>query len=122
MHYPEAWGYVRFDDGANATSANDVTATRDPYFPAKLTAMNVYYAQQKYIRANGAPASVLSDLSTWMDTSLISQGNTTYFEVEFTVPRVDDIPESYLATVKAADAASNATAVSVREDRLLEEL
>ena len=63
MHLPDSWGYVEFgspfDEGSKSTfqgevSVKDALATKrcDPAWPARLTVMNIYYAQRRYAQLN----------------------------------------------------------------------
>jgi hypothetical protein len=70
MHLPDAWGYLQFvgsssgggDDDVEYSSGDDnrsasvVAASEvvdDPTWPAKLTAMTVYYALHHYRNESG---------------------------------------------------------------------
>ena len=78
MHLPDAWGYVEFAP-ADASVVGDVPAEefdperRDPAWPARLTAINVYYAQRKYWELNSHQkyASDLSALKSLLDPEIV---------------------------------------------------
>jgi Carbohydrate family 9 binding domain-like len=72
MHMPDAWGYLYFvpDSSSPPGDVTPMVSTpteqhieRDPLWPAKLTAMTVYYALQEYKRSHAKFTDVLSDLS-----------------------------------------------------------
>jgi hypothetical protein len=58
MHRPETWGYLQFTSGAPGTTA----FRPDPAAPARNILHRIYYAQQKYHKANGAYARSLDAL------------------------------------------------------------
>ena len=62
MHLPDAWGYFVFNQ----------TEKRDPLWPAKIAAMNLYYAQHLYHAANGVYTDQLEKLQQYTDAQLIA--------------------------------------------------
>ena len=64
MHLPDAWGYIDFAPGDGSTHGDVIPdeGRRDPAWPARLAAMNVYYAQKRYKQLNGVYADNLSQL------------------------------------------------------------
>jgi hypothetical protein len=53
MHLPDAWGYVEFAPPGSGIVGEIPkerldSKTRDPSWPARLTVMNIYYAQRRY--------------------------------------------------------------------------
>jgi len=83
MHLPDAWGYVQFVDpltdpkNENGDSIiGEINAEknheyRDPAWPAKITAMNVYYAQRQYKDLNQKYASSLDQLGDLVNSEII---------------------------------------------------
>jgi Carbohydrate family 9 binding domain-like len=74
MHLPDAWGYLVF--GGPEKSMNEPVA-RDPTWPPRLAAMNVYYAQRQYRQENGLYATRLDML-----TPLLHQAIVSPFQIE----------------------------------------
>jgi hypothetical protein len=66
MHLPDAWGYVVFGNDRGQASS-----PRDPSWPARFAAANVYYAQQEYKRCTGAFAKSVRDLGPWLDADVV---------------------------------------------------
>lgn len=73
MHMPDAWGYLQFADDDDDDAAIMPSSTRMPdvihpssrmdrTWPAKLTAMTVYYALHHYRTTTGHYTTALSDL------------------------------------------------------------
>jgi hypothetical protein len=90
MHLPDAWGYIVFGGGGGGggngqTNANpdDIREERssssssihgrDPTWPARLAAMNVYYAQHYYRNNNGdnSFASIMEELKDLVDQKIV---------------------------------------------------
>lgn len=79
MHLPDAWGYVEFAP-ADASLLGDISGNHngqserlDPAWPARLTAMNVYYAQRQYRKLNDQHkyAADLASLTSLLDPNII---------------------------------------------------
>ncbi|GKY97983.1 hypothetical protein MPSEU_000756400 [Mayamaea pseudoterrestris] len=129
MHLPDAWGYFVFGNELNLHHDNDAmnnivqaaeadTATtqasdlidhyRDPFWPARLAAMNVYYALEYHMEQHQTYTNDLSQLQVHPDIVLIDElavnillsENETHFTVQV------QIKETGLT-------------VTVRDDRLL---
>eukprot|EP00957_Ditylum_brightwellii_P102979 7847859-Ditylum_brightwellii.AAC.1 len=84
MHLPDAWGYLQFappldmsDDQKNNSFIGEIDSNlqkyRDPSWPAKIVAMNIYYAQRQYkdSHPNGKYASTLEELGDLVNTDLV---------------------------------------------------
>ena len=86
MHLPDAWGYVRFGPPLSAAAAaaasssstdssveagqvpNELIVEKgDPFWPLRLAAMNVYYAQRHYYDKHGVYATHLDVLHGLLD-------------------------------------------------------
>jgi len=93
MHLPDAWGYVVFADVEGKLNNNsDASAWRDPAWPARHTAMCVYYAVHAYRQRHGPGSteelqserllqeSVLADCSVVISSA--GKGDEGAFEVE----------------------------------------
>jgi len=92
MHFPDAWGYLVLGDSSdegeralqsNGTGRLDLTianngdsngnagaTVRDPSWPARLAAMNVYYAQHAHRDAEGVFASTMQQLAPFVDRNV----------------------------------------------------
>eukprot|EP00563_Minutocellus_polymorphus_P021480 CAMPEP_0197725250 /NCGR_PEP_ID=MMETSP1434-20131217/6857_1 /TAXON_ID=265543 /ORGANISM="Minutocellus polymorphus, Strain CCMP3303" /LENGTH=393 /DNA_ID=CAMNT_0043310703 /DNA_START=35 /DNA_END=1216 /DNA_ORIENTATION=+ len=76
MHRPDAWGFVYFDgqvsNGPDAEGANDIGSPKDPTWPARLAAMNIYYAQVVYAEDHaGEYASDMKELEGLVDEVIV---------------------------------------------------
>lgn len=90
MHLPDAWGYVVFGDSEGKVPSGeegepfmsrDGLEQRDRTWPARLAAMNVYYAQKRYREVNGGSyASDVRMLDDLVDSSILDP-----FEVQIRV-------------------------------------
>lgn len=49
MHLPDAWGYLRLVEDGEGHDDEQSAALRDPEFPVRLVAMNVFYAQKVFV-------------------------------------------------------------------------
>jgi hypothetical protein len=92
MHLPDAWGYIVFGDGGgngqnnaspdalieDRSSSVSSIHGRDPTWPARLAAMNVYYAQH-YYRSNNSDNSFASDMEQLKD--LVDQKIVEPFDI-----------------------------------------
>jgi hypothetical protein len=115
MHLPDAWGYLVFGEalesmnvgGSNGCDASDNChkQARDPSWPHRLAAMNVYYALHTYKDQHGAFTSNLADLS--LDQAIVQP-----FGVQ--IQCTDD---SFLVTVRGR---VDSIVATVREDRYLQ--
>lgn len=110
MHLPDGWGYLVFggplDKAGTDSATNDESSTpRDPTWPARLAAMNVYYAQKQYLEQRECYSSSIDALN-------VRQAIVEPFDVE--IDASDDG-----ARFKAKVSTSDGTVVSIRQDRLL---
>ena len=77
MHRPDAWGYVVFagpdggDGGGGGGGGIPPPEVRDPDWPARLAAMNVYYAQAAHLEASGAYAGSVGELGGLVDPAIV---------------------------------------------------
>ncbi len=123
MHQPNAWGYVKFGppikDGASdkiiaevfgEVSMHDIStgSAGDPFWPLKLAAMNVYYAQRKMKDLLGQFSSSLDSLSGLVDPKTLAP-----FASSVRID-VDDGSESYTAHIECSG-----RLVSINSDRLM---
>ena len=114
MHRPDAWGYVYFygQIGANnrnkgAEKAIDDDTPKDSTWPARLAAMNVYYAQVAYAEDNaGEYASDMQDLEGLVDETIVGP-----FDIQIDL---SDNRKGYLVTVGI-----DGISVRLTNDRLL---
>ena len=104
MHLPDAWGYLVF--------GNDAKAVRDPLWPARLTAMHVYYAQHYYQEKHGGFAASLEELKECLDQNIIRP-----FEISIKVGIKDGSP-IFLVSVHAT--LENNAVVTVTNRRFLQ--
>jgi len=133
MHLPDAWGYLVFAGtqvpvvattmvattsrktkvGSNQRDAHDdrsnkVAPYRDPSWPARLAAMNIYYAQHYYKEQHQSYSSTLEPL-------ILDQAILKPFQVTVTLTN-DDEGSGYL--VEVMDPIHRLTVIG-RHDRLL---
>lgn len=127
MHQPNAWGYFVFagddsedDRGGSATKdgAGDAIETSalsvrvDLYWPARLAAMNVYYAMHAYHNNQSKYTDDLNDLN-------VDQSITDPFEIEIklttrTMAKSDSAGRDYDETTGDCGAAVDGFLVTVR--------
>ena len=103
MHLPDAWGWVQFAPAEGAAPLRDVT------WPARLAALNLYYAQQLYLSQTGNFSTTLSALRPYLDAEI-----TSPFELELEARG----NATFNATVTYG-APPDELRVRVREDRLV---
>ena len=80
MHLPDAWGWVQFAPAEGAAPMRDVT------WPARLAALNLYYAQHLYMGKTGNFSTSVAALRPYLDHQITSpfelaveaRGNTTF--------------------------------------------
>ena len=113
MHLPDVWGYVLFaGTGDYAASADETSKqpTYDPTWPARLAAMNVYYAQRYYreLNAEGKYAQNFEALFPYVDEEILAP-----FEVHI---KMTCDRSGYSARVFSR---VDSLEVSVTDDRLL---
>jgi hypothetical protein len=109
MHRPDAWGYMVFG-GKSETVANSNPPEihlRDPTWPARLAAMNVYYAQHAFYQKNGRFASSLEQLADLVDSAIVKP-------LDIEIRLTED--EEFLAIVRGNP---DGSVVSVSHDRNL---
>jgi hypothetical protein len=132
MHLPDAWGYLVLNTTSTTTSTtatNDLEQTssssssnppwRDAHWPAKLTALTVYYALHEYCAQHGTYTNVLADLVVPSDIV-----QPFVIDIDIVPPPLQPSqpqPPSgvslyFLVTVRSK---VDSTAVSVRHDRFL---
>ena len=115
MHRPDAWGYIVFGGKLDETRSVDASdpsfQPRDPSWPARLAAMNVYYAQHVYHKTNGLFASSLAQLRDLTDPSIL-----TPFEIEINLPSDSSTNNEFLAIVRGNP---DGSVVTVTHDRYL---
>lgn len=105
MHAPDAFGYFQFAGGRHDEA--DQEPRRDPTWPLRLAAMNIYYAQRAFSEKNDRRfASTLGQLEPFINFSIVEP-----FEVHLFV---DD--QQYVALVRSVEESKVAT---VTQDRLL---
>ncbi|KAL3945164.1 MAG: hypothetical protein SGBAC_000767 [Bacillariaceae sp.] len=70
MHRPDAWGYLVFGDETDKPTAK-FEMQKDPTWPSRLAAMNVYYAQRVYLEAKEKYASNISELLQYLNIAIV---------------------------------------------------
>lgn len=110
MHLPDAWGYIVFGEKAMQSKANGSKSSfqRDPSWPGRLAAMNIYYAQAVFLEKTGNYAVTLEQLKGLTHSSIIDP-------FQITIKKTDD--DGFLASVKGSP---DGSIVSVTNDRLLQ--
>ncbi|CAB9497099.1 Inherit from NOG: Domain of unknown function (DUF1083) [Seminavis robusta] len=133
MHLPDAWGYVEFgkqqlvEDGTSQQTPPPMgdlrfdqltDEQRDASWPARLAAMNIYYAQRRYAELHqGQYAATVADLKELTDERILKpfQSNkndkTGHGGITITLGH-----KLYVATVTAPD---NSLKATVNHERLL---
>mmetsp|Transcript_5089 Transcript_5089/g.14762 ORF Transcript_5089/g.14762 Transcript_5089/m.14762 type:complete len:379 (-) Transcript_5089:87-1223(-) len=111
MHHPDAWGYMVFGDAShlelNGADSSTLQIPRDPTWPGRIAAMNVYYAQNFFFNQNNKTyAASMDDLRGLLDDAIVGP-----FRIA-----MDATPSGYTATVKGNPDGSH---VVVTEDRSL---
>lgn len=111
MHRPDAWGYVYFDgqvsNDADMDEKNNTDSPRDPTWPARLAAMNVYYAQVVYAEDHaGEYATNMEELEGLIDKVIVDP-----FDIEIAV---SNDHKKYAVTVQ-----TDAMSIQVTNERLL---
>ncbi|CAJ1916497.1 unnamed protein product [Cylindrotheca closterium] len=102
MHRPDAWGYLVFGDETEETIKFEMQ--KDPTWPLRLAAMNVYYAQRAHQEAKEKYASKMSELLQNLNIAIVDP-----FDVDIKC----DV-DGYTAVVTG-----NGYVVSVNQDRLI---
>ncbi|KAG7342735.1 carbohydrate family 9 binding domain-like protein [Nitzschia inconspicua] len=109
MHLPDSWGYFVLGDQHHAreNNPNDLVAPKDPSWPGRLAAMNIYYAQKAYSQQNGGTyATTVTELIDLVDAIILEP-----FRVEINLTK-----EGYVANLAGNP---DGSIVTVRQDRLL---
>lgn len=115
MHLPDAWGYFVLGEGDGAPrgqgkdggSGTGPIVPRDPSWPGRLAAMNVYYAQRVFAQQNGGTyATSLAELLTLVDKAIVEP-----FQVE-----INPTNDGYVANLAGNP---NDSIVTIRQDRYL---
>ena len=117
MHLPDAWGYFVLGEEENEATNETDLPPRDPSWPGRLAAMNVYYAQKVYSKqqhegdgdgTNGKKyASTIEDLQGLIDEAIVKP-----FHVEITLTA-----DGYIAKILGNP---DESIVTVTQDRLVE--
>lgn len=134
MHLPDAWGYVEFVDSPcivpngekrpksssnlrlqeEAELIENCTKTADSSWPAKLAAMNVYYAELAYKDSHdGKFTSDMMDLKPFLDEDIMSP---FHVEIHFTTK---DKGLTFFATISPTHDNSNSTSMTINNERFL---
>ena len=120
MHRPDAWGYLVFGPSKDTEKATkDVNEessredTRDPTWPARLAAMNLYYAQQAYFEqsSEASYAASLHELQNLVDPTIIGP-----FDITLQTHSIVN-PTTFKATVVGNP---DGSVISVTHDRHIE--
>ena len=112
MHLPDAWGYLLFGSSQRTVNRNSRQYQRDPYWPSKITVMNIYYAQKRYKELHNHYALSLKDMDDLLDKNLIQP-----FEVSRDY-RIEIKASSHSYTAKIYHLNSS-DIVSITHDRLM---
>lgn len=106
MHLPDAWGYIVFGP-PKGQSELESSLPRDPTWPARLAAMNIYYAQTAFYRTNAAFARDLDQLQDYVSSEIVHP---------FQIYIERDENDEFFATVTTEQ---EDMVVTVTEDRLV---
>ena len=116
MHLPDAWGYLVFG-GDLQEKLQQQHSFRDALWPAKLAAMNVYYALEWYFQQHGEYTSQLEVLPIHADIVMVD-GLEAYIQVLPCNEVQDGDPRPhYVVKVTMIETGS---VVMVRDDRKME--
>jgi len=120
MHLPDAWGYIVFGDKKSpdhgdkndaeiGTLDNGIsTLPRDPSWPGRLAAMNVYYAQKAFSsQHNETYAGSIDEMKDLLDEAIIRP-----FQIQIKLKN-----DGFFATVSGNPDGSD---VTITNDRLLQ--
>jgi len=120
MHLPDAWGYIVFGDKKSpdhgdkndaeiGTLYNGIsTLPRDPSWPGRLAAMNVYYAQKAFSgQHNGTYAGSIDEMKDLLDEAIIRP-----FQIQIKLEN-----DGFFATVSGNPDSSD---VTITNNRLLQ--
>ena len=113
MHRPDAWGYLVF---GSEGGVNESSVPRDPTWPARLAAMNVYYAQQQYKQETGSYATETDQLSQHVDQAILSPFQVEIHSSDKSSSKLDPKPE-FIVTVKGNQ---DGSVVTVTDKRLIQ--
>jgi hypothetical protein len=118
MHMPDAWGYLYFSpkrsSAQDSTSPDHLRPVKDPLWPAKLTAMTVYYALHHYKDSHAKFTDVLSDLS--LPTEILAP---FHVDIQLRSKALNGV-EGFVVTVVSVLSDNNKEMqIQVRDDRLL---
>jgi hypothetical protein len=109
MHLPDAWGYLVFG-GEKRPEASPTP--REPTWPARLAAMNVYYAQKAYLEKNGEYAADMDRLDAYVDAAIVAP-----FKISIRPRSGKAIQECFVALVEGN---LDGSTVSVTDDRYVQ--
>ena len=139
MHLPDAWGYFAFasetspsrppkENDQKKNAAPSHPPPRDPFWPLRITCMNIYYAQQHFHEQVGQYATNLQQLHDYVDPALVLPfASTIQFETTTSQDETKDVKE-YRVTVHEIGEGSDSNSndrdgirfASIRQDRLIE--
>jgi hypothetical protein len=105
MHLPDSWGYLVFGTLLDAIGTDGCDPPRDPTWPHRLAAMNVYYALHFYKEQHGSYTTNIADLS--LDQAIVEP-----FDIA-----IQCTDKSFLVTVRGR---IDSIVSSVRDDRFLQ--
>jgi Carbohydrate family 9 binding domain-like len=112
MHLPDAWGYFVFGDKSLKRETAPLSP-RDPTWPARLAAMNVYYAQKAYLEDKGEYASHISQLDGRIDAAIVAP-----FEIYIGPRTGGEIHQQRFMVIVEGNL--DGSVVSVTDDRFLQ--
>jgi hypothetical protein len=114
MHLPDAWGYLVF---GQETMHDTQEIPRDASWPARLAAMNVYYAQQEYKRETGVYATEINQLTRLLNQAIVSPFHTEIQSISESSLDAQDANTEFIVVVKGNP---DGAVVTVTDKRLLQ--
>ncbi len=108
MHLPDAWGYMVFGDEQQSIDGEN-KVPRDPSWPGRLAAMNVYYAQKHYKNKHKRYADSIEELQDLLDDAIVRP-----FHIN-----VDVVDDGYCSIVAGNPDRSVVTITSDRHVRVI---
>ena len=107
MHLPDSWGYMVFGE-MGILGHGTSTPPRDPTWPGRLAAMNVYYAQKAFfVEHNGTYAASIEEMGDLLDEAVVKP-----FQIQIKLEKYD-----FFAIVSGNPDGSD---VSITNDRHLQ--
>jgi len=85
MHLPDVWGYVNFVNSKEAIKKtfshqlSSQSSNLDSTWPARLAAMNYYYAQSFFRKQNGHYCSTITQLEELLNHTIVSPFHVNLF-------------------------------------------